>query len=119
MSGETFPFSPILPTVNRTTNTGSQSVALGTVGRSEPTPGASSNSPTFAGGFTLRIVNDGTVTIFFAIGYGTAATASATTSTPMLPGTTEVFTVAESATHISTICASGTSTVYATPGQGN
>lgn len=116
---DVFPFAPLLPTVTRTVNTGSQSVALGTAApTSESTPTAP-GAGTFPNGFTVRVVNDGTVTTFIAFGVnGAAATAAVASSPPMLAGTSEVFTVPAATTHISAIVASGTATIYATPGQG-
>jgi hypothetical protein len=120
MSSVTLPFSPILPTVTRAVTSSSASVALGTTARTSqtasPTP---QGAPTFPGGFSVRVVNDGTVISFIEFGYGSAATAAVASSIPMLPGTAEIFSVGEGCTHISAITASGTATVYATPGQGN
>lgn len=119
MSSDVVPFSPVLPTVTRTVNTGSQGIALGTVARTaSPAAGSSSNAPTFAGGFSVRCVNEGSVTIYVEFGYGSAATAAVATSFPMLANTSEIFTVGEGCTHISAISSTSTANLYATPGQG-
>lgn len=69
------------------------------------------------GGATIRVVNDSTVTVFVEFGAG-SATAAVATSAPLLAGTSELFTVGPNITHIAAIAASGSGTVYATPGQG-
>lgn len=118
MAGDVFPFAIGLATVTRTVNTGSQSVALGTVGatsQSTPTP---QGYPTYPGGFSVRVANVGTEVTWIAFGYGSAATADTASSMPMLGGTVEVFTVGPGCTHISAIVAQNTATIYATTGQG-
>jgi len=76
------------------------------------------------GGNQYRIINSGTVTVFLGIG-NTASNAAnnavvvTTTapSYPLLPGTDEVLTFAPN-WYFTGITASGTATVYITPGDG-
>lgn len=56
-------------------------------------------------------------TAFIEFGDSTV-TASATTSTPVLPGAAYIFTINPEMTHIAVITGTGTATVYATVGQG-
>lgn len=110
-------FVAILPTVTRSVNTGSQSVALGTAApTSESTP-TGTGAGTFPSGFAVRVANAGTETAFIAWGQGSAATAT-TSSLPVLGGVTEIFEVPAGVTHLSAIAAANTTTIYATPGQG-
>jgi len=76
------------------------------------------------GGNQYRIINSGSVTVF--LGYGTSAsdagnnaTVITTTGTafPLLPGTDEILTFVPNA-YFTGITASGTATVYITPGDG-
>lgn len=119
MPSVTIPFAPVLNTVTRSVNTGSQSVALGTAAPLNQDTPTAQGAGTFPGGFSVRVLNAGSVVTFIAFGYnGTAATAAVASSIPMLPASSEVFTVPAATTHISAIVAATTSTVYATPGQG-
>jgi hypothetical protein len=79
---------------------------------------------TTLGGNQYRIINRGTATVF--LGYGstaalanTAATVITTTgqAIPLLPGTDEVLTFVPNA-FFTGITASGTATVFVTPGDG-
>jgi len=84
----------------------------------------SSSSVTIQGvdgssGPVLRIVNVGTNTVFIAwAGPGTAATASLTTSMPMLPNSVETFTLPTNTTQLSAIAATTGNTLYITRGEG-
>ena len=79
---------------------------------------------TTLGGNQYRIINNGTVTVF--LGYGstsaeaannTVAVTSSQTSFPLLPSTDEILTFVPNA-YFSGITASGTATIYITPGDG-
>jgi hypothetical protein len=69
---------------------------------------------------TCRVVNGGAGLAFVKFGISTdTAAVTGDTSMPMQANTTAVFWVPVGSTHIVTIvAAAGTSTVYATPGQG-
>lgn len=112
-------FVPILPTVSITTNaTGSASIALGTAAPQDLSAPSGPGAGTFPAGFALSVTNAGTTTAFLQMGMGAAATATATTSMPLLAGNTRVLDAPAGCTHLSAINASGTTTIYATPGQG-
>lgn len=111
-------FVGILPTVTRSVNTGSQGVALGTAAPTNESTPTGTGAGTFPSGFAVRVANAGSETAFIAFGQGSAATATVAASTPILGGVTQVFEVPAAVTHISAITASGTTTIYATPGQG-
>lgn len=64
----------------------------------------------------VRIVNTGAVTIFIKRGVDNTVVAT-TSDIPIMPGTIEVFTLA-GYTYIAAITASGTGTIYFTPGEG-
>lgn len=67
----------------------------------------------------IRIVNDGTVVIYVEFGEGTAVpTAAVGTSTPILPNTTEVFTIGADKTSVSYIASGAGSTIRFTFGEG-
>lgn len=96
------PFRPALAgtvSVSATTSTASTSIAAGDV-----------QNP------CIRVYNAGTVVAFVTWGAG-SATASATTCTPIAPGWSEVFYKANADT-VAAITATGTATVYFTPGNG-
>lgn len=76
------------------------------------------------GGNQYRIINSGIVTVF--LGYGTSASAAANNcavvtgtgpSVPLLAGTDEILTFVPNA-YFTGITASGTATIYVTPGDG-
>lgn len=76
------------------------------------------------GGNQYRIINAGTVTVF--LGYGTSASDASNnavqvitsqSSFPLLPNTDEILTFVPNA-YFTGITASGTATVYITPGDG-
>jgi hypothetical protein len=67
------------------------------------------------GGMTVRIYNATSVTVF--IKFGDSTVTAATTDTPIAPGAVEMF-AADGATYVAGITASGTGTLYATPGMG-
>lgn len=97
-------FTPTGPTVTGTASTSSGVVALGSLSSQ--------------GGGTIRIaVPSGGSTVF--VEFGTSGTtASTSTSMPVFSGAIEVFQVAPNITHAAVIVASGTQTIYFTPGQG-
>ena len=79
-----------------------------------------------AGGFQYRVCNNGTVTVFYAwsktSGAAAAAlavipTATSQDSYPLPPGAVEVVTAPADA-YFSAITASGTASVFITPGRG-
>ena len=88
------------PTVSLAATTASARVQFQTT-----TPGAPN----------LRIYNSGTVPVFVQCGDVTA-TATATTSMPIAPGTVEV--IGCQFQYLAGITASGTATLYVTPGTG-
>jgi hypothetical protein len=67
----------------------------------------------------IRVMNNGTATAWVEFGDSTV-TASLTTSLPVGPGVTEVFTVkkADGPIYAAAIAAGSTGKVYFTPGQG-
>lgn len=76
------------------------------------------------GGNQYRIINAGTVTVF--LGYGTSASdasnnavqvTTSQSSFPLLPNTDEILTFVPNA-YFTGVTASGTATVYITPGDG-
>lgn len=69
-----------------------------------------------ANGCTVRLVNVGSQTVFWAYGGATAAVA---TSTPILPNTVEAFSLPGGVTAIGVIAAATGSTLYATIGEGS
>jgi len=95
------PFTPNKAgTVSVSASTSSGSVSLGSTVRHQ-----------------VRVHNAGTGLVF--VEFGTSAvTAATTTGIPLAAGATEVFTVSQTDTHMAAITASGTATVYATPGLG-
>jgi len=87
-------------------------------------PAAVQAVSTTLGGNQYRIINPGSVTVF--LGYGTTATeantnAAIVTTTgaalPLLPGTDEILTFVPNA-YFTGITASGSTSVYITPGDG-
>lgn len=94
------PFSPA-GTVNVSATTTTANVALPLVARDQVMV---TNAP-------------GGSTAFIAFGDSTV-TASAATSTPVLPGAAYTFTINPQQTHMAAITGTGTATVYATVGQG-
>lgn len=67
---------------------------------------------------SVRLWNSGAVTIF--VKFGTATATAATTDTPIPPGASpEIFEINQSDTHIATITASSTGTLYGTLGTGS
>lgn len=89
----------------------------------DPTDVTSIPSPTSSGTYgghtVMRIVNAGPNTAFLRWGVGAAATGAAViTDMPMLAGTIEVFTKADSVDTIAAICATGTASISITCGEG-
>lgn len=79
---------------------------------------------TTLGGNQYRVINTGTVTVF--LGYGSTASeatnnavvvTSSQTAFPLLPSTDEILTFVPNA-YFTAISASGTATIYITPGDG-
>lgn len=65
----------------------------------------------------VRLYNAGSVVVF--VNFGTVAvTAATTTGMPIAPGSVEAFHVHPTESYVSGITASGTATLYATPGVG-
>ena len=118
MTGTT-PFSPILPTVQLASATTSSNVALGTKARTNqtdaPTP---QGSPTFPGGFSVRLTVQGTQPM--QVVFGTDSSAASTSATGMLlrAGSDQVVSVNENITYIAQIAPATGSTLYATCGEG-
>lgn len=65
----------------------------------------------------LVLTNTGTVVCFVRWGVGTQ-TAVATTDLPILPGSASVVSCPGSTTNVAAITASGSTTLYVTPGNG-
>ena len=68
----------------------------------------------------LRVVNDGTVTVFIAFG-GSGVVAVVADDMPILPGTVEIFTMPgniDAITHFAGIASGAGSTIYVTVGYG-
>ncbi len=97
------PFTPTGATVNIAATGTTSAVALGT--------------PSGQGGMAVRVFNAGAATVFIEFGVSTVEAATAS-SMPVPAGAVETFSVGPSVTHAAAITASGTATVYFTPGQG-
>ena len=68
---------------------------------------------------SVRVYNAGVVTVF--INAGGAAVTAAVTDLPIAPGTVETLNLSgktSPSTHVAAITASGTATIYFTPGDG-
>lgn len=74
-------------------------------------------APAQLGTRALRLVNSGADTVFVSFTTG-AATASVTTSFPMLPNSAEVMTFAVDVTHVNVIGLAASNTLYITSGEG-
>ena len=79
---------------------------------------------TTLGGNQYRIINNGTVTVFLGYGQDSAnattnanVVTSSSPSFPLLPSTDEILTFVPNA-YFTGITASGTATIYITPGDG-
>lgn len=88
-------------TVTIAVTTSSASVAIG--------------NQTDVGGASVRVANTGTGLAFIAFGKGSAT--ATTSGLPILPGTVEAFEIG-SATYVAAITATGSTTLYFTPGMG-
>lgn len=100
------PFTPG-ETVTRSTSTSTANIALG-----KPLPAAGASR-------VVRVaLPAGSDIVFIAFG-GAAVTAAAASGVPILPGTTELFEIGASVTHIAAIAAANTPTIYATTGFGS
>jgi hypothetical protein len=93
-----------------------QPVAGGTVSLSAST--SSSNVEFQSANLSrhVRVYNAGAVPAFIAFGEGSGVTASATANMPIAPGSVEVF--AAPHPYVAAITASGSTTLYFTPGEG-
>lgn len=98
------PFTPLGATVSvsATGSTGNVAITAAALGQ---------------GGTEVRVYNAGSATVFIAFGASSSVQA-AVTDMPVPPGAIEVFNVGPAITHMAAITASGTATVYATPGRG-
>lgn len=96
------PFMPEGPTVNISVTSSSQSITLGAGGSAK----------------SVRIMNNGTATVWVNFG-ATGVTAALATSIPVGPGVTEVLTAPENltATFVAAIAAGSTGSIYFTPGR--
>lgn len=93
------PFSPAGPTVTLSATNANSRVQVQTALNSR----------------SMRIYNSGTVAVFIACGDNTVVAAT-TTGMPVAPGTVEVVTCPTQ--YVAGITASGTASVYVTPGTG-
>jgi hypothetical protein len=93
-----------------------RALPLGTV---SVTAGTTSQATQFQAGQVsrhARVWNSGGVTVFIEFGTTSGVTASATASYPLAAGASEILSAPHE--YFATITAAGTSTVYATPGEG-
>ncbi len=103
MSMQTIPFRPMpASTVNIDVAATTAPVSLGVAGRTN-----------------IRLMNDGTATVWVAFGVS-GVTASLTTSMPVGPGVTEVITIEDygATAYAAAIAAGATGKIYFTPGVG-
>jgi hypothetical protein len=96
------PFHPAGDTVNLAVSTSTGNVQI-----------ISDTIPIF---HSVRIYNSGSVTVFVSFGDTNSITALTTTGMPIPAGNTEVFGISEG--YIAAISASGSGTIYITPGDG-
>lgn len=96
------PFTPTGATVTLSPTSSSNGAAV-------------SGLPSGANSGVLRVVNAGPNVAFFR--WSNASATAVTTDMPILPGAVEVFSVGN-CTHVAAICATGSATVYVTPGNG-
>lgn len=98
------PFSPTGATVtlSATTSTGSAAIGAGSATASR----------------TIRIAAPSTNSSIVFVEFGASGIEAATSNMPILPGSVEIFKVGASLTHVAGITASGTGTLYITPGEG-
>ncbi len=69
-------------------------------------------------GYSVRVYNSGTDTLFINFGTSSAVVAALATSMPIPGSTVETFTLDNNITHVAGISAAGTPTVYFTSGGG-
>lgn len=72
------------------------------------------------GPIAVRVYNSGSATVWFTIG-GSSVTASLSTSIPVGPGVTEVYTLDNTGSgplYVAAIAAGSTGKIYFTPGRG-
>lgn len=67
---------------------------------------------------TIRLVSPPTNTALVFVEFGGPSVTSTTAKMPILPGSIEIFLVSDDLTHIAGITASGSATIYVTPGEG-
>ena len=96
------PFSSVGNTVNISATVASANVALAAAG----------------GTRNVRVYNDGSVAVFINFGTSNSVTASASTSIPVAPGSTQIFSVPGEQTHVAAVTGSSTGTIYFTSGYG-
>jgi hypothetical protein len=95
------PFEPkVGATVNIDVSSSSQSVSFGAAPIDQ-----------------VRVMNNGTATVWIAFGSG-SATATTTAGIPIGPGAAEVFTTPSNADYAAAIAAGSTGKIYFTPGSG-
>ena len=92
---------------------GTATTALST---SNSTASAALTLPTGPSQFSVRVFNAMTVTGF--IQFGGSTVTAATTNMPIPAGGVEVFQIGPGVTHAAAITASGSGTIYFTPGMG-
>ena len=78
--------------------------------------GVSGDITMAAGADTVRLTNIGNQVIFWKVGTGGA---SVTADTPLLPNSSELFSIPPATTVIAAIAAGAGSSLYVTPGSGN
>ena len=78
--------------------------------------GVSADITMAAGADAVRLTNIGKQVVYWRVNTGTA---SVTTDTPLLPNSSELFSVPPATTVIAAIAAAAGSTLYVTPGSGN
>jgi hypothetical protein len=66
----------------------------------------------------VRVFNGGTTPVFINFGTSSGVTATLTTSIPIAAAGVSAFVVPEGTTHVATIIAAGTASVYFTVGEG-
>jgi hypothetical protein len=93
-------FEPQASTVNIDVSSSSQSVKFGQAPVDQ-----------------LRVMNNGTATVWISFGSG-SATATTTAGIPVGPGAAEVFSTPSNADYVAAIAAGSTGKIYFTPGAG-
>lgn len=96
------PFGSVGNTVNLTVGTATANVAITRAG---------------LGTQSIRLTNIGANVIFFTLGKDNTATASLTTSVPVLPNSVETFLLPNDMSYIAAISAATGNTLYVTTGE--